>query len=174
MPVKKTHSRISHHFRTEPRSCSRYRTMGPRRRPKHIVFGTIHTETRPVACRPSSPSSSTSKTSRTSEGKSQSSWAMLQQHSRDSRYLEADLNRVFTEQPSPSSERRRAVELSPILDSATLLVDFHQTILASHEPFYIFPFHNPGYQWARYLKGAKSLVTPAPQLPIQCGFNVHR
>lgn len=88
---------------------------------------------------------------------------------RDSRYLEADLNRVFTEQPSPSSERRRAVELSPILESATLLVDFHQTILASHEPFYIFPFHNPGYQWARYLKGAKSLVTRHPNYQFSAG-----
>ena len=46
----------------------------------------------------------------------------------NARYLEADLNRVFTEQPKPSAERRRATELTSILASATLLVDFHQTI----------------------------------------------
>lgn len=85
------------------------------------------------------------------------------------RYLEADLNRVFTEQPSESAERARAVELSPILENATLLVDFHQTILASHQPFYIFPFHNKGYQWARYLKGAKSLVTRHPNYQFSAG-----
>lgn len=88
---------------------------------------------------------------------------------KNSRYLEADLNRVFTDQPSESSERQRAVELSPLLDKATLLVDFHQTILASHEPFYIFPFHNKGYQWARYLRGAKSLVTRHPNYQFSAG-----
>ena len=87
----------------------------------------------------------------------------------NARYLEADLNRVFTEQPKPSAERSRAVELSPILASATLLVDFHQTILASHEPFYIFPFHRSGYQWARYLAGAKSLVTRHPNYQFSAG-----
>ena len=55
------------------------------------------------------------------------------------RYTEADLNRVFTKQPTTSYERQRAVELSTILRSASLLVDFHQTILASNQPFYIFP-----------------------------------
>ena len=87
----------------------------------------------------------------------------------DSRYLEADLNRVFTEQPLSSHERKRAIELSPILEQATLLIDFHQTILASHEPFYIFPFHNQGYQWARYLRGAKSLVTRHPNYQFSAG-----
>ena len=87
----------------------------------------------------------------------------------NARYLEADLNRVFTEQPKPSAERSRAAELSPILASATLLVDFHQTILASHEPFYIFPFHRSGYQWARYLAGAKSLVTRHPNYQFSAG-----
>ena len=88
---------------------------------------------------------------------------------KNSRYLEADLNRVFTQQPAESAERKRAIELSPLLDQATLLVDFHQTILASHEPFYIFPFHNLGYQWARYLMGAKSLVTRHPNYQFSAG-----
>ena len=85
------------------------------------------------------------------------------------RYTEADLNRVFTEQPSTSYERDRALELSTILKSASLLVDFHQTILASNEPFYIFPYHRPGYYWARLLAGAKYLVTRHPNYQFSAG-----
>jgi succinylglutamate desuccinylase len=78
------------------------------------------------------------------------------------RFLEADLNRVFGKESPPSLERTRAQELMPLLRDADLFIDFHQTILDSHQPFYIFPFHEPLYQWARLLGGADILVTRAP------------
>ncbi|MEE2961622.1 MAG: succinylglutamate desuccinylase/aspartoacylase family protein [Myxococcota bacterium] len=79
------------------------------------------------------------------------------------RFLEKDLNRVFTDNPQESREERRAQELMPILKVADLFVDFHQTILDSKQPFYIFPYHTSGYQWARVLQGARNLVTRSPK-----------
>ena len=80
----------------------------------------------------------------------------------DRRFLEADLNRVFLEEAPESLEKERAKELMPIIDEADLFVDFHQTIEPSEKPFYIFPFHVAGYQWARIAGGGTSLITRHP------------
>ena len=80
----------------------------------------------------------------------------------NTRFLEADLNRVFLEEAPQSAEKERARELMPIIAQAHLFVDFHQTIEPSEKPFFIFPFHISGYQWARIAGGGTSLITRHP------------
>ena len=80
----------------------------------------------------------------------------------DERFLEADLNRVFLDAAPESKEKRRALELMGLFDGIDLFVDFHQTIEPSEAPFFIFPFHLAGYQWARIAAGGLGLVTRNP------------
>ena len=86
------------------------------------------------------------------------------------RFLEQDLNRMFMERDEQAHEVQRARELMPILDSADLLVDFHQTILATHKPFYICPWHRIGWLWARALGGAEHWVTRPPHQSFASGL----
>lgn len=78
------------------------------------------------------------------------------------RFLQADLNRVFVPEPPDNHEGRRARELKPILDSADVFLDLHQTILPTAQPFWIFPFQIPGWRWARALGAASVWVTRHP------------
>ena len=78
---------------------------------------------------------------------------------RNVRFVEADLNRVFLDSAPPSAEALRAQELMPLLRSATVFFDFHQTIQPAEEPFYIFGFHEKSYLWARAVQGARVMVT---------------
>ena len=74
------------------------------------------------------------------------------------RFGEADLNRVFL--PGPESwERRRAAELMPLLDQADLVVDLHQTIEPTAQPFHIHPWTPVLEHWAQILQGAQDWVT---------------
>lgn len=74
------------------------------------------------------------------------------------RFGQADLNRVFLPGP-PSWERSRAAELMPLLDQADLVVDLHQTIEATAQPFHIHPWSPVLEQWAQVLQGAQDWVT---------------
>ena len=88
----------------------------------------------------------------------------------DCRFLERDLNRVFLRDATGTShEERRARELMPILDTADLFLDFHQTILKTREPFYISPFQVDGWHWARALGAARSWVTRHPGQAFSSG-----
>ncbi len=93
------------------------------------------------------------------------------------RFLDIDLNRVFdsnllqneinklenVDEPTKiPHEIQRAQNLLPILDQADLYIDFHQTILESSQPFYICPFSEEAWHWARILGGAKAWVTRHP------------
>jgi succinylglutamate desuccinylase len=80
------------------------------------------------------------------------------------RFLETDLNREFSAEPSDSHEGRRARHLKPLLDAADVFLDLHQTIQPSAEPFWIFPFQIPGWRWARAIAGAKVWITRAPDV----------
>ena len=74
------------------------------------------------------------------------------------RFGQADLNRVFL--PGPESwERSRAAELMPLLDQADLVVDLHQTIEPTAQPFHIHPWSPVFEQWAQVLEGARDWVT---------------
>jgi succinylglutamate desuccinylase len=79
------------------------------------------------------------------------------------RFIEADLNRVFLDNDGDAHEHNRARALMKILDTADVFVDFHQTILATRCPFYIFPWHVPGWHWARALQSADVWVTRDPR-----------
>lgn len=79
------------------------------------------------------------------------------------RFLETDLNRMFGPEPVDSHEGRRARELKPVLDDATVFLDLHQTILRTEQPFWIFPFQVPGWRWVRALGTARVWVTRHPE-----------
>lgn len=87
----------------------------------------------------------------------------------DRRFLEADLNRVFVDDPGDTHEGRRSAALRPLLDQADVFLDLHQTILATDRPFYIFPFGVEGWHWARAIAGASSWVTRAPTASFSPG-----
>ena len=79
------------------------------------------------------------------------------------RFIEADLNRVFLEDAPESAEKVRALEMMPLFDDVDLFIDFHQTIEPSEQPFFIFPYHAAGYNWARILGSEIGLVTRDPK-----------
>lgn len=87
----------------------------------------------------------------------------------DRRFLEADLNRVFVDDPGDTHEGRRSAQLRPILDAADVFLDLHQTILHTDRPFYIFPFSAEGWHWARAIAGASTWVTRAPTASFSPG-----
>jgi len=85
------------------------------------------------------------------------------------RYLEADLNRVFLDTGMDRHEDRRAQAIMPILKSADVFLDFHQTILNTTQPFYIFPWHEQGWLWARATQGTDVWVTRDPKQSFSSG-----
>jgi len=87
----------------------------------------------------------------------------------NARYLEADLNRVFLNTGHTRHEDRRAQAIMPILDSADVFIDFHQTILETAQPFYIFPWQHSGWQWARAIRGTDVWVTRDPSITFSSG-----
>ena len=78
------------------------------------------------------------------------------------RFIESDLNRAFSDSVPNTLEGHRAEQMKCILRSADFHLDFHQTILASNKPFWIFPYHKSGFEWATYLNVANDLVTRSP------------
>ena len=85
------------------------------------------------------------------------------------RYLEADLNRVFLPTSFSTHEHIRAHALMPILDDADVFIDFHQTILKTAQPFYIFPWQNTAWKWARAIRAADVWVTRSPHVNFSAG-----
>jgi succinylglutamate desuccinylase len=85
------------------------------------------------------------------------------------RFLEDDLNRVFTTDPPDTHEGRRARVLRPILDAADVFVDLHQTIEPTRHAFYIFPFQEDGWLWARAMAATTMWVTRHPGAAFTTG-----
>jgi succinylglutamate desuccinylase len=85
------------------------------------------------------------------------------------RFLESDLNRVFMDEPPDTHEGRRARALKPILDAADVFVDLHQTIERTRHAFYIFPFQEDGWLWARALAATSMWVTRHPGTAFTTG-----
>ena len=86
------------------------------------------------------------------------------------RFLDADLNRVFVPDLAGSAhEIRRALELMPVLDEADVYLDFHQTLKAARQPFYIFPWGEQAWHWVRALGGAQVWVTRNPGQAFSSG-----
>jgi succinylglutamate desuccinylase len=80
----------------------------------------------------------------------------------DKRFLEEDFNRVFTfDRPAVSLERRLAERVRPILDSADVFLDIHQTQTPTERPFWTFPWSPDLGHWARALQAAPVALTRA-------------
>lgn len=88
------------------------------------------------------------------------------------RFLEADLNRQFSDQAPPSAERNRAQELLPLLRQCDIFIDLHQTIEETDRPFFIFGFHPPSVALAGALAPgvASTLVTRKQGSPFAQGL----
>jgi len=82
------------------------------------------------------------------------------------RFVEADLNRSFGSSQTQSQERKRACEIMTLLQTCDVFFDFHQTIMPSYFPFYIFPMHEKSYLWARAAGTAQSFVTRKMGQPL--------
>lgn len=84
----------------------------------------------------------------------------------DERFLEEDLNRVFTfDRKADCLERRRAEELRPVLDVADFFLDLHQTQTPTARPFWTFPWDPDFDAYARALAVAEvGLTRPGGQV----------
>lgn len=85
------------------------------------------------------------------------------------RMLEADLNRVFTPSMPDSAERRRAIELEPILTGCDLFVDFHQTLQPTAKPFFTLPWLAQEAHWVRAMGGGEAWITRKAGTPFDAG-----
>lgn len=77
----------------------------------------------------------------------------------DKRFIAKDLNRSFDAKRKKTYEEQRAHELSVLLEESSWFIDFHQTIMPSLEPFFIFPFTSRGLQFAQSINSKLSVVT---------------
>lgn len=75
------------------------------------------------------------------------------------RFAEQDLNRLYGQLDGKSLECVRAAQISQIIKTATLFIDFHQTIVPTLVPFYCSPAHKSSYDLARALRGATVLFS---------------
>ena len=91
----------------------------------------------------------------------------------DRRFLEADLNRVFLDGVASSHEANRAREIMPILDTADLFIDFHQTILATEQP-YICSLATRRLAMGPRIAERRCLGDPGPRPSVFCGDTMCR
>ena len=91
------------------------------------------------------------------------------------RFIDADLNRLFLyNQPTEhqdTHEGKRARAMMPILEECDLILDLHQTMLASEMPFYIFPNTPISIAIAEAIGGTNAYIdaTPTEDAPkYQC------
>jgi succinylglutamate desuccinylase len=87
----------------------------------------------------------------------------------DKRFIDSDLNRVFLDaytSPHPNHllnhECQRAHTLMTIFDTSDMIMDLHQTILPSQEPFYICPTTPTSLLWARAIGTCRRYVDATP------------
>lgn len=73
------------------------------------------------------------------------------------RFTEKDLNRVFGTSSMETYEDRRAKKIERLLKRSCFVLDFHQTIEATTNPFFIFGLEERSLAFAQFL---------APEIPI--------
>ncbi|MGE0172802.1 MAG: succinylglutamate desuccinylase/aspartoacylase family protein [Oligoflexales bacterium] len=78
---------------------------------------------------------------------------------KNTRFVERDLNRSFMNSDTQKAEEKRARELEKILRKTLLFLDFHQTSEPSSTPFFIFPYSEGGFQFARTIETNIPIVT---------------
>ena len=91
------------------------------------------------------------------------------------RFIDADLNRLFLDaQPEEhvsTHEGGRAKALMPLLEECDIILDLHQTMLASAMPFYIFPNTPISIAIAEAIGGTAAYIDATPNTdtpPYQC------
>ena len=75
------------------------------------------------------------------------------------RFLERDLNRSFDRSQTDLLEEKRADQLESILAETAWLLDIHQTRELSAQAFFIFPFTESAFKFARSVGPAHPIVT---------------
>ncbi len=78
---------------------------------------------------------------------------------KNTRFVEEDLNRVYTDLSRNSLESQRAKEIAPLIQDANLFLDLHQTIEPTLSPFYIFRYDKTSAHWARAIGCVTEFVT---------------
>ncbi len=75
------------------------------------------------------------------------------------RFVEHDLNRLFTNESNlVSDESIRAREIMSVIKSSNAVIDLHQTIQPTLQPFYIFSEHKPSWSLANSIGGASIYI----------------
>lgn len=75
------------------------------------------------------------------------------------RFLEHDLNRLFVDESNlVSDESIRAREIMSVIRSSNAVIDLHQTIQPTLQPFYIFSEHKPSWSLANSIGGASIYI----------------
>lgn len=75
------------------------------------------------------------------------------------RFIESDLNRSFGLSERKTEEHSRAEILEDLLSKTSFLLDIHQTIEPSQSPFFIFPYSEACYKFARCIDDTTPIVT---------------
>lgn len=75
------------------------------------------------------------------------------------RFIERDLNRSFGREHSTLMEEKRADELETLFSRTSYLLDIHQVKLQIDRPFWIFPYTEKGYHFARAVASDVAVIT---------------
>lgn len=75
------------------------------------------------------------------------------------RYVDRDLNRSFCRNSRNTLEEQRAQELEKVLMRSEFLIDYHQTIMPSQRPFFIFPFAKKAFKFAQLIAPRQDIIT---------------
>ena len=75
------------------------------------------------------------------------------------RFIRSDMNRSFGREVAENSEHQRCKEMEKLLLKSQFFIDFHQTIAASREPFYIFPYADEALDFASSICSELPIVT---------------
>ncbi len=68
------------------------------------------------------------------------------------RFIDQDLNRLYGQiTPTNTLESKRINKIQPHLLTSDYCIDFHQTVEETNTPFFIFPYQETTYFWARQI-----------------------
>jgi len=75
------------------------------------------------------------------------------------RFLETDMNRSFMVDTPQSLEEKRAAMITPFIKGVDYLIDFHQTIRPTVQPFFVLDHWEESFDFARSLDHTFPLIT---------------
>lgn len=83
--------------------------------------------------------------------------------SKNLRYIETDLNRTYGQNNHDTLENRRSNIIKPIIDQCDYIIDIHQCIEDTLNPFFILPYSEESHQW---------IISTAPNIPVIKKLNI--